>query len=57
MANRRTRKTGGKRAASPWVKHVTKVYREMKRKDKNVKLGQAMRAASKSWKKGGTRKA
>ena len=41
-----TRKAG-KRALSPWNKLVMKVYREMKAKDKNVKFGAALKAASK----------
>ena len=36
----------GKRAPSAWNKLVMKVYAEMKRKDKNVKLGAAMKEAS-----------
>ena len=40
-----TRKAG-KRALSPWNKFVMKVYREMKAKDKNVKFGAALKAAS-----------
>jgi len=41
-----TRKAG-KRALSPWNKLVMKVYKEMKAKDKNVKFGAALKAASK----------
>jgi hypothetical protein len=37
----------GKRGASPWMALVMKIYREMKAKDKNVKLGDAMKAAKK----------
>jgi hypothetical protein len=37
----------GKRAPSAWNKLVMKVYREMKAKDKNVKFGAALKAASK----------
>jgi len=37
----------GKRGASPWMTLVMKIYREMKAKDKNVKLGDAMKAAKK----------
>jgi len=36
----------GKRAATPWMKHVMKIYKEMKAKDKNVKLGAAMKEAA-----------
>jgi hypothetical protein len=41
-----TRKAG-KRALTPWNKLVMKVYKEMKAKDKNVKFGAALKAASK----------
>lgn len=41
-----TRKAG-KRALSPWNKLVMKVYKEMKAKDKTIKFGDALKAASK----------
>ena len=41
-----TRKAG-KRALSPWNKLVMKVYKEMKAKDKSIKFGDALKAASK----------
>ncbi len=41
-----TRKAG-KRALSPWNKLVMKIYKEMKAKDKTVKFGDALKAASK----------
>jgi hypothetical protein len=37
----------GKRAPSAWNKLVMKVYKEMKAKDKNVKFGDALKAAAK----------
>jgi hypothetical protein len=40
-----TRKMGKK--VSKWTAFVKKIYGEMKRKDKNVSLGDAMKAASK----------
>lgn len=40
-----TRKVGKK--MSKWTALVKKVYGEMKRKDKNASLGDAMKAASK----------
>jgi hypothetical protein len=47
----KTRKMGrgkkGTRKASKWTAFVTKIYKEMKKKDKNVKLGAAMKEASK----------
>ena len=40
----KTRK-GGK--GTPWTAFVKKIYSEMKKKNPNVKLGEAMKAASK----------
>ena len=40
-----TRKAGKK--VSKWTSFVKKIYGEMKRKDKNVSLGDAMKMASK----------
>lgn len=40
-----TRKMG--RKVSKWTAFVKKIYGEMKRKDKNVSLGAAMKEASK----------
>ena len=37
----------GTRKGTPWTRFVKKIYDEMKRKDKNVKLGAAMKEASK----------
>jgi len=34
------------RKGTPWTRFVKKIYDEMKRKDKNVKLGAAMKEAS-----------
>lgn len=36
----------GTRKGTKWTKFVKKIYLEMKRKDKNVKLGAAMKEAS-----------
>ena len=36
--------------ANKWNTHLMKVYREMKRKNKNVTLEQAMKVAKKSYK-------
>ena len=41
---------GKKRAITPWQKHLMKVFREMKSKDKSIKLGDAMREAKKTYK-------
>ena len=41
---------GKKRPPSAWQKHLMKVFREMKSKDKSIKLGDAMREAKKSYK-------
>ena len=40
------RKGKGSRKGTPWTRFVTKIYSEMKKKDKNVKLGAAMKEAS-----------
>ena len=39
-----------KRPPSAWQKHLMNVFREMKSKDKSIKLGDAMREAKKSYK-------
>ena len=36
---------------SAWTKHVTATYRKGKSQNKNFTLKQAMKTASKSWKK------
>ena len=36
---------------SPWNVHMMKVYRDMKKKNPNIKLGDAMKAAKKTYKK------
>jgi hypothetical protein len=48
MAKTRKSKSGrkGTRKATPWTKFVKKIYTEMKKKNKNVKLGDAMKEAS-----------
>ena len=43
MKRKSTRKSKG----TPWTAFVKKIYAEMKKKDKNVKLGEAMKEASK----------
>jgi hypothetical protein len=40
-------KSARKSRGTPWTKFVKKIYDEMKRKDKNAKLGDAMKMASK----------
>lgn len=44
-------KRSNKKGPTAWNKHLMKVYREMKAKDKKVKLGQAMKEAKKTYKK------
>ena len=46
-STRKANKKSGTRKASKWTKFVKKIYLEMKKKDKNVKLGAAMKEASK----------
>jgi len=45
----------GKKQASNWNKHMMMVYKSMKAKDSSVKLGDAMKAAKKTYKKGTSR--
>lgn len=40
-----------KKAASPWNKHLMSVFKEMKKKDSGVKLGDAMKVAKKTYRK------
>ena len=47
-------KGGKKRPASNWNKHMMQVYKSMKAKDSSVKLGDAMKAAKKTYKKAST---
>jgi hypothetical protein len=53
---RRNKSAGGKRkmskGASAWHKQMMEVYRDMKKKDPSVKLGDAMRKAAEMKKKG-----
>ena len=44
------KKSRKKRPPTAWQKHLMKVFREMKSKDKSIKLGDAMREAKKSYK-------
>jgi len=43
---------GKKRPPSAWNKHMMGVYKSMKSKDSSVKLGDAMKVAKKTYKKG-----
>ena len=51
-ANRKNRKnatrkqSGGKRAPTPWTRLVQRVFKELKAKDPNARLGDAMKEAS-----------
>jgi hypothetical protein len=43
-----TRKqSGGKRALTPWNKHVKRVFEEMRRKDRSATFSDALKEASK----------
>jgi hypothetical protein len=44
---RRANKKSGTRKGTPWTAFVKKVYTEMKKKNKDAKLGDAMKEASK----------
>ena len=55
-ASRSKRMSGGSRksqrgGASAWLKHVKSVYASLKKKSKTASLGDAMKAAKKSYKK------
>ena len=51
---RKLKKTKGKKKPGAWNKHVMAVYKSMKSKNSNVKLGDAMKAAKKTYKKAAT---
>ena len=46
-------KKKGRKPPSAWNKHMMMVYKSMKAKDASVKLGDAMKAAKKTYKKTG----
>ena len=46
------KKSKGKKKSTAWNKHMMAVYKSMKSKDSSVKLGDAMKAAKKTYKKG-----
>lgn len=48
---KRSSKRKGKKPASNWNKHMMMVYKSMKAKDPSVKLGDAMKAAKKTYNK------
>jgi hypothetical protein len=48
---KRSSKRKGKKPASNWNKHMMVVYKSMKAKDPSVKLGDAMKAAKKTYNK------
>ena len=49
---KRSSKRKGKKPASNWNKHMMMVYKSMKAKNPSVKLGDAMKAAKKTYNKG-----
>ena len=54
MKRPKGKKTKGKKKPGAWQKHVMAVYRSMKSKNSNAKLGDAMKAAKKTYKKAAT---
>lgn len=48
------KKTKGKKKPGAWNKHMMAVYKSMRSKNSNVKLGDAMKAAKKTYKKAAT---
>ena len=53
-ARKSTKKKKGKRKQTAWNKHVMVVYKSMKKTNSAVKLGDAMKAAKKTYKKSNT---
>ena len=53
-ARKPTKKKKGKKKQSAWNKHVMVVYKSMKETNSAVKLGDAMKAAKKTYKKSNT---
>jgi len=51
---KKSTKRKGKKPASNWNKHMMLVYKSMKAKNPSVKLGDAMKAAKKTYKKAAT---
>ena len=51
---KKSTKRKSKKGPSAWNKHMMAVYKSMKSKDSNVKLGDAMKAARKTYKKSAT---
>ncbi len=51
---KKSTKRKGKKPASNWNKYMMAVYKSMKSKDSSVKLGDAMKAAKKTYKKAAT---
>ena len=51
---RKPTKKKGKKKQSAWNKHVMVVYKSMKKTNSAVKLGDAMKAAKKTYKKSNT---
>ena len=49
---RKNKQAGGKKGPSDWNKKVMEIYRELKKKNPSVKLGAAMKEASKRKKAG-----
>ena len=51
---KKSTKRKSKKGPSAWNKHMMAVYKSMKSKNSNVKLGDAMKAARKTYKKAAT---
>ena len=52
---KKSKRKGKKKGPTAWNKHMMVVYKSMKAKNPSVKLGDAMKAAKKTYKKGKSR--
>jgi len=50
-SNKKSKSKSKSKKQTPWIKHVTNVYKEMKKKNPDAKLGDAMKEAKKTYKK------
>ena len=51
-SSKKTKKKSGKKSGNDWNKHVMQVFKELRAKNPDAKLGDAMKAAKKTYKKG-----
>ena len=51
-STKKAKKKTSKKSGNDWNKHVMQVFKDLRAKDPNAKLGDAMKAAKKTYKKG-----